>query len=257
MKHLTILIFLWAICFSCSSEKKADHDDQTVPRLDETSKPVSSSENTSSVDFIATGNEPGWTLYVDFDEMLRFSAMTGDSIEVPVPEPEIIGKEEKYTAETQAGSIQISITEEPCKDDMSGEDFSHTVLVITNEKEYLGCGNYLTKNEMAYEGQWVLINLNGKSLARSKTQAMPMLEIKGDESVVVGSTGCNQLNAQIKVEGDRIRIENITTTRMACRDSPEKEFLQAINNINTYRVRADQLILMDEEDELLVFEKIQ
>lgn len=261
MKYLSIFIFLCLFYTSCTSDKKeANPDNETIDKQDRGLKEARSNasrEKNSGIDFIAEGNEPGWTLHVDFDEMLRFKALTGDSIEASVPEPKVTGKEEKYTIETEAGSIQVSITEEPCKDSMSGESFSHTVSVIINEEEYQGCGKYLTKNDMAYEGQWILVSLNDKSFSQSNTQDIPMLEISGDENIISGSTGCNRLNGQVKVEGDHIRIENITTTRMACRDNYEKEFLQAIKNINSYRVEENQLMLMHDEEEILIFKKVQ
>lgn len=224
---------------------------ETEPAMDAFSR-----KRAAGIDFVGIGNEPSWSLDVDFDNIMRFKALAGDSVNTPVPEPQVTGKEEKYVAETEAGSLEVSITEEPCTDNMSGEQFSHTVSVVISGKEYQGCGRYLMSDDMAYEGQWTLARINGKDFSQGNMREIPMLVIGEAENKVTGSTGCNRLNGQVHVEGDSIRFENIAITRMAaCPGNFEKDFLQALNRVDGYKLEGEQLRLMQGEEELMVFNK--
>ena len=207
------------------------------------------------IDFTATGNEPGWVLDVDFDSVMYFKSINGDSISFPIPEAKENGKEQTFEANTEAGTLKISITEEPCTDDMSGEAFTHTVSVVTDKQEFQGCGRYITHDVMAYEGQWKLIHLDDQAFLLDKGQETPMLNIQSGDHTVNGTTGCNRLNGTYEVAGDSIRFDEIITTKMACKGDTENQFLKALRKVNIYKVENEQLMLMDDEKTLLLFDK--
>lgn len=210
----------------------------------------------SGVDFIAMGNEPGWTLDVDFDNIMYFKSINGDSISFPTPDAEENGKKQTFETDTDAGSFKISIIEEPCSDNMSGEEFTHAVYVVTDKQEFQGCGRYITHDEMAYEGQWTLINIFGDDFsATGRRETTPILYLQSEEHTVNGTTGCNRLNGKFEVAGDSIRFDQLTTTKRACEGKTEQNFLKALRQVNTYKVENKQLILMDDEEKVLVFEK--
>lgn len=210
----------------------------------------------SGIDFMAMGNEPGWTLDVDFDSLMYFKSINGDSISFPVPDAEEDGKKQTFEAETEDGSFKISITEEPCSDDMSGEDFTHIVSVVTDKQEFQGCGRYITHNEMAYEGQWTLTGINGDDFSATGNQETPMLNMQSKDHTVNGTTGCNRLSGKFEVAGDSISFNKLITTKRACEGKTEQHFLKALEKVNTYKVENEQLILMDDEEKVLVFEKV-
>ncbi len=207
------------------------------------------------IDFTATGNEPGWVLDVDFDSVMYFKSINSDSISFPVADIKENGKEQTFEADTEAGLFKISITEEPCTDDMSGEAFTHTVSVVTDKQEFQGCGRYITHDAMAYEGQWKLTRLNDQAFSAANQQETPMLNIQSGDHTINGTTGCNRLNGTYKVAGDSIRFDEIVTTKMACKGDTENQFLKALRKVNLYKVEDEQLMLMDDEKTLLLFNK--
>ena len=66
-------------------------------------------------------------------------------ISVPTPEPvrDTVARSTSYTARSESHDIAIAIREEPCRDVMSGEAFTHAVTVRADGKEVRGCGRRL------------------------------------------------------------------------------------------------------------------
>lgn len=258
MKYLPFCIALSLIALSCASDKKVNSSEHEVSlKQTEGEMNIVSNKHATEIEFVAIGNDPNWSLEIDFDQLIRFNTIPGDSITVPVSEPIITGKEEKYTHETQTSTLEVSITEEPCTDKISGEKFSHTVSIVLNGKGYQGCGRYTTRNEMSYEGRWILKSMDGERISQKNMNEMPMLEILEGQKEVVGYTGCNQLNGQVSVEGDNIYFEKLITTRMACPGNFEKRFLQALTSISEYKVVEEQLTLFRNGEEVMTFHKDQ
>ena len=92
------------------------------------------------------GNEPGWTVEVGPGSRLEFVSNYGQDLHA-------------FDAATESGSetagarvvraeqgdhrIKVSVTTEPCTDDMSGEHFEQLVIVEFGGKTFRGCGTAL------------------------------------------------------------------------------------------------------------------
>ena len=81
-------------------------------------KPDESSAKTRhEVDFKATGNEPFWSLEIDFDQQMRFKDLNG--IELITPVPAATYPQENVTerrASTEQGELLVTVTREKCQD---------------------------------------------------------------------------------------------------------------------------------------------
>ncbi len=106
------------------------------------------------IDFYAIGNEPSWSLDVKLEEGLKFITLSGIELNVPLSEP-IETKEDgsfEINGETEAGTIEVSVIKEACTDNMSGEVFTHKVIVNAKAgadndfQRYEGCGRYLLES---------------------------------------------------------------------------------------------------------------
>jgi uncharacterized membrane protein len=111
---------------------------------------------TSGVDFTASGNEPFWSLEIDFDKDMHFKTPGGFEIITPVPKGEraMDANVTRYAAKTEQGLLTIQIAQLECINDMSGKksDYNVTVDVKTNTDKnyttYKGCGNYITDSRL-------------------------------------------------------------------------------------------------------------
>ncbi|WP_445395979.1 YbaY family lipoprotein [Zobellella sp. An-6] len=90
----------------------------------------------------ATGNEPGWLLEVSAGQQIRFSYNYGEN-QLLLPTPEALPNDAGYRAASADHRIEVSVSQEDCQDDMSGEAFPYRVLVTLDGQPYRGCGSRL------------------------------------------------------------------------------------------------------------------
>ncbi len=104
------------------------------------------------VGFYAIGNEPFWSLEIDFDKGMRFTSLT-DLSEMNTPPGEASRAQDadvtRYFAQTEAGTLIATALRGECVDSMSGEHFPYRVRVDvkrSTDADYTlfeGCGNYV------------------------------------------------------------------------------------------------------------------
>lgn len=98
------------------------------------------------VDFRALGQEPGWHLDISKGDQITYIGNYGeDTISASTPAPSIDSKDGRttYKVQTDADTLIVEITEEPCTDPMSGFSFPQTVVVTAGSQNYSGCGRTL------------------------------------------------------------------------------------------------------------------
>jgi len=92
------------------------------------------------VDFLASGNEPFWSVHINFDGQLLYKT---PGSEKPYPFSEFEEIVENQNTIYNADEMRITITPEYCRDSMSGFLFTHRVEIQTNGQNMTGCGRYL------------------------------------------------------------------------------------------------------------------
>jgi heat shock protein HslJ len=113
-----------------------------------------------------------------------------------------------------------------------------------------GCGSDDPDVSKLEEGFWVL------NAARDVPLPAGVVPTAGfHESVVRGSTGCNQYSAPYAVDGDLLDIGAVASTHMACptpRDTVEQRYVSALGLVAGWSIDGDELVLSDSAgDELL------
>ena len=104
---------------------------------------------------------------------------------------------------------------------------------------------------------WVLEFLKGTDYKPGNNSSQrPQIEIHLNEKTIVGNTGCNSMNGNVKVEEDQIEFSDIITTKMFCPDGIEQEFLMTLGMVNNYKIEKMKLFLYRDDEELMVFQKI-
>ena len=99
----------------------------------------------SGVDFRAVGHQPGWTLEIRKGRQLRFSY--GDQSEVtttcPAPVSDNSLRQTIYEATDGEHLLTVLLEGAPCRDRLSGEQFSTRVEVTLDRRTFQGCGRPL------------------------------------------------------------------------------------------------------------------
>ena len=104
---------------------------------------------------------------------------------------------------------------------------------------------------------WILEFIKGVDYnPKTETNERPTIEIQLKDNKVVGNTGCNSMNGTVEVDEDQITFSDIVTTKKFCSESIEQEFLIALGMVNNYKVEKMKLHLYQDDDELLIFQKV-
>jgi len=104
---------------------------------------------------------------------------------------------------------------------------------------------------------WVLEFLKGVDYnPQNETNERPTIEIHLKDNTVTGNTGCNNMNGNITVEEDQITFSDIITTKKFCSESIEQEFLIALGMVNNYKIEKMKLHLYQDDEELMIFQKV-
>lgn len=92
------------------------------------------------------------------------------------------------------------------------------------------------------DGEWVVVEMNGKPLAAGENQPVMRLDIL--RRGLSGNAGCNRLMGQIEYDSDHrniIRFLQVATTRMACPDmSVERAFLEALDKVARFEAVGEE-----------------
>ena len=94
--------------------------------------------------FRAVGNEPGWSVTVYPDSLVYVTNYGADHYTFTqfVTRPEGAGI---YQTLRPDPHFEMTRSDAPCFDDMSGEPFEATVVLEFDGRTYRGCGNWLTE----------------------------------------------------------------------------------------------------------------
>ncbi|MEJ8843112.1 hypothetical protein WG954_12045 [Lacibacter sp. H375] len=157
----TFFLFMIA-CESTNTKvvQKADNDSTTLDTVIKTDTITNLSpiperwkeKAAAGIDFIATGNEPFWSIEMDEQKFIRYT--TPDGIELTTPPVKAVSIDtatKLYTAETDMGKLELQIMNKVCINDMSGDSSAYTVhLTIKLKKDEKprvlhGCGTSLKK----------------------------------------------------------------------------------------------------------------
>jgi copper homeostasis protein (lipoprotein) len=104
--------------------------------------------------------------------------------------------------------------------------------------------------------RWVLVRIGDKPVMAEEGKPEPYIVLQGATKQVVGHAGCNRLSGGYTIEGDMLRLSEITTTRMACPNlETENSLLNALETVARWKLMDNQLALLDRSGaQILQFE---
>ncbi|UCS94646.1 META domain-containing protein [Echinicola marina] len=254
MKKVIYLSFFCLLGMASCSKKN-------IPAKSENNQEMSVQDKDFNIDFKASGNEPFWSLKIDFDKKMVFNTLSGYEIITPVPEPiriqDVNGL--SYRAETEKGSLYVTIIRSKCQDTMADKESDYQVSIQTKLKseneyqEYRGCGNY--QGDYRLNDIWALESINGEKLFEGGKA--PNIEFNLRENRFYGFGGCNRINGSFSLGDQKIKFGKALSTMMACPKMEEEGIFTAkINDQEyTYQIQEGKLRLCNRDNEL-VFRKI-
>lgn len=191
--------------------------------------------------YIARGNEPGWIVTIDTQNVVYEGDYGQTRITVPAPEGRPSFNGMRYVTDR----LTIDITYSSCVDDMSGMRFADTVLVIADEKQFQGCGGRPLPPESLKDTSWSILTIGQAPVLEHITT-----EIRFADGRVSGNVGCNRFNGPYSVSGNKVRIGNVALTKMMCPENQaaqENQFLELLKAPLTKRFTVEgHLILSDD-----------
>jgi len=104
---------------------------------------------------------------------------------------------------------------------------------------------------------WALESIAGEKITIDETvKNLPMLEIYVEEERVHGNTSCNTIDGKVEIDKNNITFYDIITTEMACPGDLEQKFLSALDKVNNYKIEKLKLYLYNNDQEIMIFQKI-
>jgi heat shock protein HslJ len=103
--------------------------------------------------------------------------------------------------------------------------------------------------------RWVLSEMNGVPVQLSGTRRDAFIEFIPQEKRFAGNGGCNRISGQYSLEKkDRIRFENVISTKMSCNDIAfETSFLNFLNQVDRFKTEDNTILLHDGNKTILKF----
>lgn len=96
--------------------------------------------------------------------------------------------------------------------------------------------------------EWTLVDIGGAPLPEGLARP-PSFKLVAAEGKVVGFSGCNRLFGAYSVDGPRLRLSPLGTTKMACIGPAmelERRFLDALGRATSYEISDGTLTLRAE-----------
>jgi heat shock protein HslJ len=198
-------------------------------------------KNNNDFGFHATGIAPEWKLEILFDKYIRFYTPDGDTVAVPVPVAQtnnLTGL--YYSSGSENRRVNLTINRDTCTQNGTQSDYS--VSLNVDGTDYTGCGTYTYDQEMT--GKWIMTGIDGLSIDdKDFSRGIPEINVASNGMSMSGNTGCNTFNGVLWIEGQRLRINGITLTRVSCPGDMESRFVEMLESRPAFTLTGDSLSL--------------
>jgi heat shock protein HslJ len=93
--------------------------------------------------------------------------------------------------------------------------------------------------------KWVAEDIDGRGVIDDAQSTVEFIA----ESRVAGRAGCNRYSGGVQADGQKLHIEQLMSTKMACAPAlmdQETRFLQALESARSFELKGTKLRLFDE-----------
>lgn len=249
----SITIFVGAIGIAQNTEEDSYNTEFIQKKADQ------------GIDFYALGNEPFWSLDMDFEKEFQFKNIDGLSIIVPAIEgvKAMDADVTRYRSVNESHELIIQVHRQNCSDTMSDNKFDYKVTVDYKElgdkvySKLIGCGNYVPDYRL--NNIWAIEDINNKNLNEIEfMKGQPYIEINVIENRISGHDGCNNFMGGFRFEKGYLAIGNLAGTRMAC---PNMDISNEISKVLsdkklTYKFKGRKLYFIDRDKTVMTLKNI-
>lgn len=101
--------------------------------------------------------------------------------------------------------------------------------------------------------EWKLVWVSGAKIEVGTPRQVAYFQLDPDTHRVSGSGGCNRLMGGYELNGNHLKFTQMASTRMACLHGgdTEAQFLQALDQVSTWKIGGGTLSLMDADGHVL------
>lgn len=243
---------------SIETEEVTEPDFQSIRARDENNR-------VRGIDFWASGNEPFWMFEIDSEGKTKFSLHGRLDVVIETPVPSADTEKKTITYKSGENNIEIILIKENCADDMSGEKFTFNTVINLKNTVFKGCGKFLVFNKNPLlksdigrlNDIWALEKCMGEDVNPSVLEkGTPLLEIHLNEGRIMGNNSCNEFSGIVDADDTAIKFDRIISTKMFCPGSMEFQFMDALRKVNKWEISGMRLFLKFNEENYLVFRKI-
>jgi heat shock protein HslJ/uncharacterized lipoprotein YbaY len=195
--------------------------------------------------FRARGNEPGWTLEIRGNRLELTLDYGARQLEAKLPKP--IDNKAMRVYELPERDLSIRISNQPCRDSMTGMPYPSIVAIEIEDRQLNGCGG---EPSALLEGpEWTVRSLAGEPVPDEVSVTISFLE----DARVAGTGGCNRFMGGYELTGESLSFGQVATTMMACAEPQmeiEQRFLGLLQAVNRFEIGPDgtlQLVTSDDQ----------
>ncbi len=181
----------------------------------------------------ARGNEPGWSLTIDREDMtLKWNYGENEAV-VPRTEPTVTSDGRSYMSATAEHNLRADVVDRLCRDSMSGMPHPHEVTVTIDGETLSGCGG--VPAALLQGGEWVVEDIGGKGIVDNSRATLTFHE----DGTLTGRGSCNTYGATWNLSGEGLTVTEGRSTLMACSpalDNQEREFMRLLAAANRFDI---------------------
>lgn len=201
-------------------------------------------DSTANADFVARGNEPGWSLTLT-DGSFTFTPQEGDSVSGRLSAAEVMPQGRRYTG---GKGVVLAIADALCRDSMTGMPYPRQVTLMAGEREFKGCGG--APEDLLTGQDWLVEDIGGGGIIDSSHVTLTFANGR-----VSGRAGCNSYFAGYELTGESLRFRQAGATMMACAPAlmdQERKFLDALASVTGFDFSDDGALLLKAGDETVL-----
>lgn len=195
----------------------------------------------------AQGNEPGWQLTITPRTLVLVTDYGNRRVERARRATVRQENGWTYVAGRGKSAIRATVTNQLCRDDMSGMPYPLTVTVADGARRLSsGCGG---EPSALLQGKiWVVEDINRGGIIDSSRVTLAF----GADGSLVGLGSCNQYSSRYTLNGEGLSVNAPASTRKACAPAlmqQESRFLDTLQNTRRFDIDASGALLLLTDDE--------
>ena len=213
------------------------------------------------------GNEPSWSVVLEGPSAARLLLPDQPEVEYRGAETRLPALHERVwrgaPSASAGGDLVLFLRDADCSDTMS--DQTHPVVArvsLADGRVLIGCCRApaaaaaptpaaAPAAPAAIEGRvWELTHLRGEP-ARAVAAVRPPITARFADGRLQAFAGCNQMMGGYAIDGDRVRLDALAATMMACPPpvmAVESAFKAALGGTLRFQVEGDRLTLAGADD---------